>query len=387
MTDRLPEGRDDMPRWIPRALVLGVVAVFAALIVVFAFLRLSGFIGLIVVALFVSFALEPAVNWLERHRWPRAAATAAVMLVAVVAVALFVAAMAPLVVSQVKHLVAAAPGWVDKVNPTLHRLFGMTLSRTTIAKQSASISSHVADYGASLATNLLGVASSIVTGLVQLFTVALFAFYFIADGPRLRRAVCSLVKQEHQAKVLHTWEVAIAKTGGYLYSRLLLAVFSAVATYVVLLVLRIPYPVPLALWMGLVSQFIPNVGSYLGAVVPVLVTLLESPAKALVLIVFLLAYQLFEMVVLGPRITDRTMQMHAAVAFGAVMVGGGLFGALGAFLALPGAAVLQAVVWSSLAKYDVLETDLTRGAGGNGQARAPRRRLWGRAKKAGERAG
>jgi predicted PurR-regulated permease PerM len=385
---RSPDDPAVMPRWIPRALALCVLAVFAGLLIAFAFRRLSGFIGLLVVALFVSFALEPAVNWLARRRWPRALATGAVMLLAVAAVVLFVAAMAPLVVAQVKHLVAAAPGWVDKLNPTLHRLFGFTISRQTISQQSASISGNVAAYGASLASNLLGIASSLVTGLVQLFTVALFSFYFIADGPRLRRAVCSLVKQEHQQKVLHTWEVAIAKTGGYLYSRLLLAIFSAVATYIVLLVLRVPYAVPLALWMGLVSQFIPNVGSYVGAAVPVLVTLLDSPAKALVLVVFLVAYQLLEMVVLGPRITDRTMQMHAAVAFGAVMVGGGLFGALGAFLALPGAAVLQAVVWSSLSKYDVLETDLTRQTGGANQGAGPtRRRWWGRAKKPGEQPG
>ena len=66
----------------------------------------------------------------------------------------------------------------------------------------------------------------------QVLTIGLFTFYFVADGPRFRRAVCSVLTPRRQREVLAAWDIAIEKTGGYLYSRLLLAVVNAAATFV-----------------------------------------------------------------------------------------------------------------------------------------------------------
>ena len=62
---------------------------------------------------------------------------------------------------------------------------------------------------------------------------------------------------------------------------------------------------------------------------------------------------------LAPRVTAHTMAMHAAVAFGSVIAGAALFGPLGAFLAIPGVAILQAVIGTSLSRYQVIDDDLT----------------------------
>ena len=80
-------------------------------------------------------------------------------------------------------------------------------------------------------------SGQVLGGLFQLLTVTLFTFYFAADGPRLRRAVCSVLPPARQAEVLRAWEIAVAKTGGYLYSRGLMALISGVAHYVLLEVL------------------------------------------------------------------------------------------------------------------------------------------------------
>jgi predicted PurR-regulated permease PerM len=61
----------------------------------------------------------------------------------------------------------------------------------------------------------------------------------------------------------------------------------------------------------------------------------------------------------APRVTAHTMDMHAAVAFGSVIAGAALFGPLGAVLAIPGVAILQAVIWTSLSRYQVVDDDLT----------------------------
>ena len=104
--------------------------------------------------------------------------------------------------------------------------------------------------------------------LLQLFSVLLFTFYLVADGPKLRRFICSRLTPARQERVLAAWELAGNKTGGYLYSRALLALLSAIFHWIVFQSLGTPAPVALALWVGVVSQFLPVVGTYLAGVLP-----------------------------------------------------------------------------------------------------------------------
>ena len=152
-----------------------------------------------------------------------------------------------------------------------------------------------------------------------------------------------MLPPRRQHEVLEAWDIAIDKTGGYLYSRLLLALLNAVFTFACYGARR-PFAVPLALWQGFVSQFIPVVGTYIAAAVPLLVALLGDPWDALFFLIFVLVYQQIENYLLAPRITAKTMQLHPAVAFGAALAGGAISGLIGAFMALPAAAVIQATV-------------------------------------------
>jgi len=162
-----------------------------------------------------------------------------------------------------------------------------------------------------------------------------------------------------QEVALRVWDLAIESTGGYVYSRVLLAAASAVATTLFLGLLGVPYPLALGLWVGLVSQFVPTVGTYLAGALPVLIALLDDPVSALWVLAFIIVYQQFENMILSPRITARTMALHPAVAFGAVIAGGAIMGPIGALLALPAAASVQALVSSYLHRYEVITDPLT----------------------------
>jgi hypothetical protein len=107
-------------------------------------------------------------------------------------------------------------------------------------------------------------------------------------------------------------------SGGDLAEQLgvLLAACSAVATTVFLALAGVPYPLALGLWVGLVSQFIPTVGTYLAGALPVLIALLDNPVSALWVLAFIVVYQQFENMILSPRISARTMALHPAVPSG-----------------------------------------------------------------------
>jgi predicted PurR-regulated permease PerM len=169
-----------------------------------------------------------------------------------------------------------------------------------------------------------------------------------------------MLPPKRQRLVLQVWELAISKTAGYLYSRLLLAGVSAVAHGVFFAIIGIPYAATLGLFVGLVGQFIPTVGTYIGAALPALVALSISPTKALLVILFAILYQQIENYVLTPPLSARTMELHPAVAFGAVIGGVTLLGPVGALLALPITATVQAVVSSYVQRHELVDSELLR---------------------------
>jgi len=111
--------------------------------------------------------------------------------------------------------------------------------------------------------------------------------------------------------------------------------------------------------MGIVSQFIPVIGTYIAMALPLLVAVVTSPVDALVLLIFFVAYQQLENVFLAPKIAGRTLQLHPAIAFAAAIAGASLSGVVGAFIALPVAAIVQAVGSSYVARHEVIASQLT----------------------------
>jgi predicted PurR-regulated permease PerM len=354
---------DDRPRraWPGRpprdvALLLGGAA---GLVVAFWLLvRLRSLLVLLVISLFLAFALEPPANVLARRGWRRGLATAAVFAALGAGALAFVAALGSLLVTEVGALVGAIPGYAQQVADFLDQRLGVQVSGAALAEDLRG-NPGVRDFVGGLAAGAVGLSTTLVGLVLQGFTVGLFTFYLVADGPRLRRAVCSVLPPGRQEVALRVWDLAIDSTGGYVYSRALLAGCSAAATTLFLTLVGVPYPLALGLWVGLVSQFIPTVGTYLAGAVPVLIALLDDPVNAVWVLAWIVVYQQFENMVLSPRITARTMALHPAVAFGAVIAGGAVMGPIGSLLALPAAASVQALVSIYLHRYEVIASPLT----------------------------
>jgi predicted PurR-regulated permease PerM len=359
-----------MPRWIAKAIALWYLGAFVAIGLFLLIRELQELILWFLFALFLSFAIEPGVNVLARRGWRRWAATAVIVFGALVALVLLVGLMVPVVVEQAEQLVDRAPQWLAQANAYTERWFGVSLSGESVL---GFIQAARADL-AGAATQVAHAGGLVLGAVVEVLTIALFTFYLVADGPRFRRTICSYLPPRLQREVLATWEVAIDKTGGYLYSRLLLAGVSAAVSFIALLVLDVPYPLPLALWTGFVSQFIPVIGTYLGASIPLLVALLEDPWSALFFLVFVVVYQQIENYVLAPRITARTMQLHPAVAFTAALAGAWVGGLVGALIALPVVAILQAMVSTYAHRHEILETELTHDQNADNRAHPHQRR-------------
>lgn len=359
-----------IPRWLPRAVVVALLLVALFELASWAFLQLTGFLSTLLVSFVFSLAMEPAVDRMAARGMRRGLATFLVFLVTAVLALGFVAALVTLLVDQVGQVAAQLPHLLDSlikwVNSTFHSDFSMDKLQQTLLNNAGSIE----QYAQKAANNIWGVSSSLLGGLFRLLTIALFTFYFTADGPRMRRTLCSMLPPARQAEVLRAWEIGIQKTGGYLYSRALLAVVSALSHYVLLKLLGIPYAGALAVWVGVISQFVPTIGTYLAGALPMLVGLTVDPMDAVWILIFVVVYQQVENYLLQPRITARTVEIHPAVAFGSVIAGAALLGAVGALIAIPVTATLQGFLGTYIRRYEVVEPTAGPARGGARRAGA-----------------
>ncbi|MEU9880981.1 AI-2E family transporter [Streptomyces phaeochromogenes] len=343
-----------MPRWLPRAMLLALTLIACFQLGSWAFHELTGLLINILIAFFLALAIEPAVSWMASYGMRRGLATGIVFLFVMIASAGFVTLLGSMLAGQIIDMVEDFPKYVDSVISWINTTFHTELSRVDI-QEGLLRSDWLRKYVQNSASGVLDVSTQVLGGLFQLLTITLFAFYFAADGPRLRRALCSVLPPARQAEVLRAWEIAVNKTGGYLYSRGLMALISGVAHYILLESLGVNYAPVLAVWVGLVSQFIPTIGTYLAGALPMLIAFTVDPWYALWVLIFVVVYQQFENYVLQPKLTAKTVDIHPAVAFGSVIAGTALLGAVGALIAIPAVATLQAFLGAYVKRYDVTD--------------------------------
>ncbi len=343
-----------MPRWLPRAMVLALALVACYQLATWGFHQLITLLLNVLIAFFLALAVEPAVDWMAARGMRRGLATGLVFLSILVVAAGFFALLGSMLAGQIANMVEEFPQYLDSVISWINNTLHTHLSRVQVQNNLLK-SDWLQKYVTDSANNVLAVSATVLGSLFNLLTVALFSFYFAADGPRLRRALCSVLPPHRQTEVLRAWEIAVAKTGGYLYSRGLMALISGVAHYVLLEILGVPYAPALGMWVGLVSQFIPTIGTYLAGALPVLIAFTVDPWYALWVFGFVVIYQQFENYLLQPRITAKTVDIHPAVAFGSVVAGTALMGAVGALISIPATATLQAFLGAYVKRYEVTD--------------------------------
>jgi len=348
-----------MPRWV----IPAIVVFWAGYVLTFTFRhvfhRLSSLLVLLLVSLFLALAIEPGVNRLGRRGWRRGRATISILLGVLIAFLIFVAAVGTLVGTQVADLLSQSDAYITDTVDFLNDTFGTEIDARDVIDEFNDPNGRVQQFIASQSDKAVQVSLTVVAVIFQGLSVLLFTYYLVADGPRLRRALCSRLRPARQEQVLQAWELAITKTGGYLYSRALLALLSAFFHWIVFQSIGTPAPIALALWVGLISQFLPVVGTYLAGILPILLTFLDSPLKAAIVLGFIVIYQQVENYFFAPRITARTMELHPATAFGAALAGAALLGPVGAVLALPAAAMMQAFASEWGRRYEVIDSHLT----------------------------
>lgn len=344
--------RGAAPPWLNSAILRVLVAIVSLQILWWLTQRLSGLLIIVFISIFLSFAIEPAVNSLERQGIRRGFGTGVVFLLIIGAITSFGIAMGQVIAEQITELIDEAPERIASLETWLQDNVDEEIELGDLQRE-VSESGEFRSRASDFAGGLVGFGGAVIAALFDIFTIALFTFYLVAEGPKFRRTICSLLPPRQQLRVLEIWNIGTAKTGGYIVSRLILVVIAFLVHWLAFELMDVRFALVLAIWVALLSQFIPVIGTYVAAVLPVLIALADRPITAVWIIVFMTIWQQVENYLIAPRVTAQTMEVHPAVAFGAVIAGTAILGPVGALLALPVSATLQGFISTYASRYNV----------------------------------
>ena len=345
--------------WVTIWKVIG--AILITLLALWAAGQMSTLLSMLAISFFFSLALQPAVMWLvERYGWKRGAAVGVIYLAGFVASAIMIVVLIPAIAQLANGIGDKGATWLTDASLWIEKTFNVNIWTPGTGEQMAQETSDaLLNWAKGAFGNLLGFATSGIGLIFNLATIAMFTFYFTADAPKLQRTVLSHMSPENQRRVGWTWDEAIRQTGGYFYSRMLLMLINGIGFFFTMVLVGMPvgFALPLAVFGAFVSVFIPAIGTYIGGAVPIFMTLaIQGFTAALIVLAYVLIYQQAENYWLSPKISSKTMTLNGAVAFGAALAGGAIAGPMGAFVALPVAALIISLSSNFAKSYDIVYT-------------------------------
>jgi predicted PurR-regulated permease PerM len=314
------------------------------------------FVSWFVIALFLAAVLNPVVNWLERrhHLIKRPLAIVLTYLGLVVALLFVVGLLLPILVDQINSLtnfvaaVANAPEGPTEYLKGLAQQYGFGWVFERFSEQLGDVRSQMGVAARNFLSSTGDIVVSAASFVTALGVVLTLTFLLILGSEQYINAGVGLFAEAHRPLVRRILAQSAGAVTGYVTGNLAISAICGVSTFVVLVVLGMPYAVALALLVA-VLDLIPLVGATLGGALVVIVGLFVAPWKAVVLLIYIVVYQQIEGSILQPLVYSHAVQLNALVIFIAVLVGGMLLGIPGALLAIPVAQIIRIVVTEVLA--------------------------------------
>lgn len=321
--------------------------------------RLREIILWILIAAFVALVLNPAVRFLQRHRFGRPAAIGLVFLTAVLIFAAILGLFGYPLVNSLTHLGEQLPTMVKQVQKGhgrlahllqhFHLLSWVQRNAPKLQKTARNLGKPALSVGANL-------AKAVFSTILALFTIGFLSLFMLLEAPTLRKAALRTLSHERRVSVEQVAHRVSRSVSSYILGTVALSFLFGLVVLITLAVLGVPFALLIGLWVALVAM-IPLVGGLIAGIPAVLVALLHSPTAAIVTLIVFIGFQLVENHFLYPIVMSRTVQMNPLWVLLSVLVGanlGGVFGSqlgalTGALVAIPVGGAIQAIskeVWT-----------------------------------------
>jgi predicted PurR-regulated permease PerM len=298
-----------------------LLAYFETVIVIFAF------------AAVLAFLLNYPVRWL-RQFLPHGVAVIFVFLVGILVLAALTATVGLAVLSQAQQLISSITTFSTSLLPAIERLEEFLRSRNIQVDLDAIQQQLQNQFLAGISLGIgysLATLQIFATNFVNLILIAVVAFFMLLDGERLWGFILKVVPKQSRDR----FTVIIQRNfSGFLQGQLILMLFLTVSTFLVFLILQVPFPLVLSVIIG-VFDLIPGIGATLGISLVLLIVLSQDVWLTLRVLPACIILQQVQDNLIAPRVMRDSVNVNPVVIFFALLVGARVAGLLGVFLAIP----------------------------------------------------
>lgn len=333
-----------VPSWLHTGASWGwrlLVMLVGAFAVLYALMQLSLVTLPIIIALILCTLCVPPARALERLGLPRLPAALIVVGGGLLALGGLIALLTPAFVEQVQELRPTVLEAVDTLFGYLESNFDW--DRDEIDGYIQQLTERAQESGGQVAGSVLTGAAAVVQGLAALLLAIVLLFFFVKDGDQIVAWFQARTPADERDTVSAVGRRAWHALSGFVRGTATVALIDAIGVAIGLAVLGIPLVLPIAVLIFF-GAFIPVIGAFITGMLAVLVALAAGGLQdALIILGIVLAVQQLEGNVLQPIIMRRAVALHPVVVLAALTGGAALGGIVGAFLAVPIAAVVSAV--------------------------------------------
>ncbi len=343
--DRAERTRRTLMRiWI----VVGAIVIAAAALNVLGVL--APVIEFLAVGSLVAFVASPIVNALEHRGVPRPLAALVGLVAVIAAVVLVFAIILPIFVDQVLEIVARLPqnlrglqSWFNQIAGQFNALASSEW-RDQVNAALTSITSTAADFAGQVASDvgrgIVPVIGGFASTLFIVFLGLVLAYWLACDYPRIHAEVGRILGEERDEDYRVMVAILSRSVGGYMRGMFVTSLVNGVLVSVGLLVAGHPYAALMGVLAGIL-HLVPVIGPWVSSVAAVLIALFSSPALAFWTLVVTVVAQNVTDNVISPKVMQSTVQVHPAMSLTAIVVGSALLGPLGMIVAIPLTAALK----------------------------------------------
>lgn len=302
---------------------------------------------LILLAIILISALIRPVDWLTSKGIPRTISAVIIYFILISIISLGVGIIVPPLIEQTTDLVSNLPAIISSMNEFL------IFNKVPVVDFSREIASQINQ----IAGNLISISSAIFSSIFNVITLFVLSFYLLVEWKSFVQIVSSSFSPHHEKKVSNLIIKIEKGLGAWVRGQLALSIIVGVFTYIGLLILAVPYALPLALIAG-IFEIIPLIGPIISAIPAILIGLTVSPAIALAAMALFIIVQQLENNLIVPMVMSKVVGLQPPVVIISLLIGAKLIGIGGAFLAIPVVIIGKIIFKEFLMAEEVAEEDL-----------------------------
>lgn len=189
-------------------------------------------------------------------------------------------------------------------------------------------------------SRVVGYVRNAATAVAEFVAVLFMVGYMLVDAHRLRNLALLFYPPDVRAERRATMNRMGKRMSSWLGGQLILSGIIGVATFVGLLILRVPYALPLAIFATF-GEMVPVIGPIVGTAPALAIAILQSRWQFWSVLLMAIVLQKLENFFIAPRVMSRKVQISPLAVFIAFMIGAAVLGIIGALMAIPVAAITQ----------------------------------------------